>query len=428
MTKKVFYDTDTKIAKVTRDKSYSVQNRSGLSLIKRGESKYFEGKFRFPFHRDADWAVVQIGVWSKEINVEEALLKWHEIKRWSKENNKHPKFFSQQIPKSEKTFLEVANEYMNDVYIPKRKRRTWQDRQNKLNQCLKYFGEHQLIADFEFDNQGRVKIKKMLKDVFETNGAHYQLVRCRQLFTWIFEYAEEEQYIRDNQNPLPRGFRFQWEGVKHQKKGNVTLAKGITNKSWGDVPKFLQSVNENPCNTSPLALLALKAHLLLCIRSGVVVRLEWNWYDAEEDMWVIPAETEGLKRRLGDEDNVHHIPSTPEINKLMSQVRKISGWQKYVFYSLGGKNQPHLGEETLNDTIQNLGWKGKQSAHGWRDVITTGTLEHSDIHYEIIDRQLGRLAHKQGTRGHYDESTLLGKRREFMAWWSKTMIELGLIV
>ena len=59
-------------------------------------------------------------------------------------------------------------------------------------------------------------------------------------------------------------------------------------------------------------------------------------------------------------------------------------------------------------------------------VITTGANEHSNFDYEIIDRQLGRMGHLNGTRGHYDRSTLLDKRREFMEWWSKTLIEQGL--
>ena len=38
------------------------------------------------------------------------------------------------------------------------------------------------------------------------------------------------------------------------------------------------------------------------------------------------------------------------------------------------------------------------------------------------------MNHKQGTRGHYDQSTLLDKRRQFMQWWSSTLIEQGLSV
>ena len=110
----------------------------------------------------------------------------------------------------------------------------------------------------------------------------------------------------------------------------------------------------------------------------------------------------------------------------MAKVRKITGWQKYCFYSLGSKNVPHLGTETINDHFKNLGWKDKQSAHQWRSVITTSALEKSKFDYQIIDRQLGRMGHLNGTRGHYDRSTLLEERRKFMEWWSKSLIQNGL--
>ena len=414
--KVTFADTDSKIAKLKEDGSYRVQNQSGLYLIKRGNSTYFTGKFRKNQY--------SIGVWKKEITVREAIQKWSGIKSWCKENNRLPKHYRPQIEDNPKTFYEVANEFMDEFYIPKNKVRTWKDRKNKLNQMLQYMGTDALISDYEIEQGGRERIKKMLKDLYESNDSHYQLVRCRQFLKQIFEYAESERYIRDSQNPVFK--KFHWEGLKHEKKGSPTLAKTINSRSWGEVPKFLKSISDESSNATTITELAVKAHLLLCIRSGVVVRLEWDWYDAESDIWTIPAQTEGLKRKKDDSKNVHLIPSTPEINNLMDQIRAITGWQKYVFYSFNGKKDPHLGEETINDHLKNIGWAGKQSAHGWRDVITTGTLEHSDINYEIIDRQLGRLEHKQGTRSHYDESTLIDKRRKFMKWWSSEMIRQGL--
>jgi len=411
-----FADTDYKIGSIKEDGSYRVQNRSGLYLIKKGNSIYFQGKFRRNHF--------SVGVWKKEIKVSDAINKWNEVKSWCKENNKLPKNFRQQETQNPKTFWSVANEFMEDVYKPKNKERTWKDRENKLNQMLQYIGKDSLISDFELESGGRERIKKMLKDVYEKNDAHDQLVRCRQFLKQIFEYAEDERYIKVHQNPVYK--KFQWEGVKHQKKGSPTLAKTITSKSWGEIPKFLKSINQNACNGTKITDLAVKAHLLLCIRSGVVARLEWDWYNPEEDMWIIPSQTAGLKRKKGDLDSDHLIPSTYEINSLMNQIREITGWQKYVFYSFNGKKHPHIGEETINDHLKNLGWNRKQSAHGWRDVITTATQEHSEIHYEIIDRQLGRMPHKQGTRGHYDESSLIQKRRGFMEWWSSEMIRQGL--
>ena len=422
MTSTFFADTNNKIRKLKKDGKYSVANKSGLTLVKRGESKYFVGNLRFPFNRSGQKISTPIGIFEKEILVSEAIDKWTEIKLWSKRNNKSPKLFEEEVKISDKTFKEIAEEYMETVYKNKVKENVFEDRQNKLNQMLRYIGEDTLIADLEIDNGGRLYIKKMLQSVFPNSPV--QLTRCRQLVSWIFNYAEEETYIRPNQNPVLK--KFQWETGNKRVVSKKTFADTITSKSWGLLPEFLQSVNENACNGAVLTDLATKTHLLMCIRTGVISCLEWDWYDEEDDMWTIPAQTSGLKRKKDDEENHHLIPSTPEINKLMKKVKDISGWQKYCFYSLGGKNVKHLGEETINDHFRNLGWKGKQSAHQWRSVITTAANEHSNFDYEIIDRQLGRMGHLNGTRGHYDRSTLLDKRREFMKWWSKTLIEQGL--
>ena len=116
------------------------------------------------------------------------------------------------------------------------------------------------------------------------------------------------------------------------------------------------------------------------------------------------------------------------MNKLMAKVREITGWQKYCFYSLKSKKVPHIGSITINDNFKNLGWKDKQSAHQWRSVITTSALEKSKFEYAVIDPQLGRIGHLNGTRGHDDRSTFLDKRSEFMEWWSKTLIDQGLVI
>ena len=417
-------NTNKQIKRISKNGTYSVEEGSGLYLRKKDNSLYFEGRIRFPFNKEGKKISVPIGIFEKEIFVEEAKNKWFEIKKWSKENQQHPQHFYKKDLIEPKLFVDVSNEYIDKVYRNKVKERTYEDRKNKLNQMLRYVGEEKLIADLEKEKGGRSFIKDMLQTIFK--DADVQLTRCRQLLSWIFEYAEEEGYIREDQNPVFK--KFQWETGSKRKISTKTFANTITKNSWGRLPEFIESINENSCNASKITDYATKAHLLMCIRSGVISSLEWNWYDSKEDMWIIPSQTSGLKRKKDDLENDHLIPSTPEINFLMSKVREISGWQKYCFYSLGGKNKEHLGEETINDHFKNLGWKNIQSAHQWRSVITTSAIEHSEFSYEIIDRQLGRMGHLNGTRGHYDRSNLLDKRRKFMEWWSKTLIEQGLII
>ena len=85
-----------------------------------------------------------------------------------------------------------------------------------MNQVLNYFDQNILIADIELEKGGRKIMKDMLINIFEKRGSHYQLIRVRQLLSQIFKYAEEENYIRPNQNPLRT--KFEWEGLKHQKQ------------------------------------------------------------------------------------------------------------------------------------------------------------------------------------------------------------------
>ena len=117
MTSIFFADSNPKIRKLKDNKSYPVQPKSGLSLVVRGTSKYFEGRMRFPFNASGKKESVKIGVFGKEILVEDAIHKWNEIKVWSKNNNMNPKLFGKVQNVSRKTFKEVANEYLSLIHI-----------------------------------------------------------------------------------------------------------------------------------------------------------------------------------------------------------------------------------------------------------------------------------------------------------------------
>ena len=202
MTSTFFANTNTKIRGLKEDKSYPVIPKSGLNVIKRGKSKYFEGRMRFPCNTSGKKISIPIGVFEKDLYVKEAIEKWYSIKLWSKENNKNPKLFGieEEEKANEKTFKEVALEFLEEVYKPKNKERTYQDRKNKINQILKFIGDEKLISDLEIEKDGRKYISNMLKTLFHNSPV--QLTRCRQLLSQIFNYAEDETYIRPNQNPV----------------------------------------------------------------------------------------------------------------------------------------------------------------------------------------------------------------------------------
>ena len=83
MTSTFFANTNSKIRKLKEDRSYTVQSNSGLSVVKRGKSKYFQGRMRFPCNSSGKKETVNIGVFEKDILVEDAIEKWYSIKLWS---------------------------------------------------------------------------------------------------------------------------------------------------------------------------------------------------------------------------------------------------------------------------------------------------------------------------------------------------------
>ena len=64
-----------------------------------------------------------------------------------------------------------------------------------------------------------------------------------------------------------------------------------------ELTKFLNSIEENFSNSYVLRILLTKFYFLFCIRVSVIVSLEWDLFDSENNFWVIPPETRGIKRK-----------------------------------------------------------------------------------------------------------------------------------
>lgn len=79
-----FADTNPKIRKLNKDGKYSVKNKIRLTLVKRGESKYFEDNIRFPFNKTGQKFSYPVGVFEKEINLDQAIDRWNEMNLWIK--------------------------------------------------------------------------------------------------------------------------------------------------------------------------------------------------------------------------------------------------------------------------------------------------------------------------------------------------------
>ena len=302
-----------------------------------------------------------------------------------------------------------------EIHKQKTKKVTWEVTLNRLNQMLDFFGKNKKLSDFELRNGGRQLVIEMIKPMVK-RGSVEQSSRCRRLLGQVFNHCEDRGWMEYGQNPSSR--KTDEETIKRKKRSNPTL-------NWKEVPDFLKVVSENPCEGSILTDLSTKFYLLSCLRVGTLVSLKWDWFDSEENLWRIPPDTSGLKRKMGEGEE-HLLPVSPEMRKLMDELFEITGHQEYVFWSPEGKNKPYLNRETINSHISNLGYKGRLTSHGWRDVIVTSGQEELRFPLDIILRQIGHTEHKQGTSGHYDNTEFLPERRKFVNEWSLKLVNNGL--
>ena len=361
---------------------------------------------------------IPLGVWNN--NTHEMLVQVKKAKQWVKKNpDKDPALFFKPEPEKNYQSLHDAWSIYWKYYCLKSSDDTIRDRRNKWKILLDYYGKNRPIKDFEIANGGKKLIREMQEKLFFDRRVYSEGKRNRSIMKGLFEYAIHKEWIDSNPAIFAHPDEALNEALKHTRKERNQHIK------WKEVEYLLSSISDNFSNYK-LTDLATKAHMLMAIRSGVIVRLQWSWYDKEEDLWTIPAQTPGLKNlkhQVGKEYD-HKIPSTPEINRLMEILREINGSKKHVFHSSYEGKNPHLGEGIINDQLMEISGK-RQSGHGWRDVFVEGT-QVGGFKQFIIDRCIGHKSHKQGSWGHYDEGEFLPERKKCMEWWTKELVNKGL--
>ncbi len=358
---------------------------------------------------------VTLGFWEKDFSKpSEVLKKWDELKCWGKENNRDIRKFGEQLTLDKK---DVSLKEVVDLYLQWKsghvKPTTYTTIKNRLYQILLYLPDEILIDDFAGQKGRRFILEKVCSPSIG-KGHPYTAKRHRRELNQLFKYALAEGLLDEEFAPSRLGEAFPFEkNIKSESHPHL---------EWSEFCKFVQDLNLNNCNASRLTDLSTKALLIMMCRVSAVVSMQWNWYDDKTKCWVIPSDTTGAKRSFGDINHDHYIPNTPQLETLMNNLSAINGDQKYVFFSPNQGKHPYVSPQTPNDHLINLGYKGKQDAHGFRHVATNALVDIGGYEREMVSRCLGHL-HNDGAIGHYDFAKRLDKRKEIHECWSSLLIQ-----
>ncbi len=398
-----------------------VADRSGCYLVvapRPRNSKRFVGKTRIGSASGNNYSV-PLGIWGKDFNSpEEVLKKWDELKRWGKENNLDLRKYAERnaLKKSETSLKEVCESFIQWKSGHTRSN-TQTTNKNRLKRILLYLPDGMLVDNFS-GNAGRRFLKERVLDPCIAKGNDYTAHRYRRLLNQVFNYAVDELFLEPELLPyrLEQPFPFE-KNIKSEPHPHLP---------WDEFKQeLIPDLNQNLCNASRLTDLSTKGVLMMLQRVSAVVSMQWNWYDDKTNCWVMPSETEGVKRRRDDDKHDHYIPNTPQLETLMNSLSAINGHQKYVFFSPYEGRHPYVSSQTPNDHLKNLGYQDRQDAHGFRHVATNALVDIGGFDREMVSRCLGHLKN-EGVIKHYDFAKRLDQRREIHECWNQLLITEGL--
>ena len=155
---------------------------------------------------------------------------------------------------------------------------------------------------------------------------------------------------------------------------------------------------------------ALLAIIYTAQRRAEIIGAKWEEINFEKRIWTIPAHR--MKMKVEQE-----IPMTDSVYSILQEQKGLSD----VFVFPSKRRHAPIYYEAPLVLLHELGYKRRQSLHGFRHIFSTVAHENK-FAYDIIEKQ---LAHKiQGVRGIYNKADYLEERVKMMMWYDDYITSL----
>jgi integrase len=173
---------------------------------------------------------------------------------------------------------------------------------------------------------------------------------------------------------------------------------------------------------TPTVVAALKLAPILFQRPGNLRTMRWADIDLEAGLWTIPSED--MKRTKTGKSNgaPHLVPLPTQAVQIIKGLLSLNGHREYVFPGARDARRP-MSEAALTVALHAMGYKGKQTWHGFR--ATGRTLIREELGYDpdVIEAQLAHTRHISHG-GAYDRAAFIKARRPIIQEWANYLDKL----
>jgi integrase len=176
-----------------------------------------------------------------------------------------------------------------------------------------------------------------------------------------------------------------------------------------DLPDFLFVLERNDARLFPQTRNAIRLMMLTFVRTGELIKARWEEINFERREWIIPADRMKMRRP-------HIVPLSKQALAILEEQKKLSGHREWVFPNQAHPRR-HMSNNTILKALENLGYKGRMTGHGFRALAMTTIKERLHYRHEVVDRQ---LAHAPATKNDqaYDRTKFLDERCKMMRDWA----------
>ncbi|SUB32817.1 prophage integrase [[Pasteurella] mairii] len=178
---------------------------------------------------------------------------------------------------------------------------------------------------------------------------------------------------------------------------------------YSELPEFLKALNYS--NRLMRTKLLVEWQLLTMVRPTEAVSVEWSEIDFHNRVWNIPAlKMKGKK----DKKLPHSVPLSTQAIMILEEMKKYCSGSSFIFPHRTDRNSP-CSNETANNAIKSINYKGRLTAHGMRSTARTYLTDIGIDHFVAE----ACLAHRTGSEVSrvYNRSNYLEARREAMQKW-----------
>jgi integrase len=239
------------------------------------------------------------------------------------------------------------------------------------------------------------EVLKMLR-VIEFRGALETAHRVRTICGQVFRYAVSTGRAERDPTADIR------DALKPYKKGHLPA---ITDPQ--ELGPLLRAIDVY--KGTHVVKCALMLVPLLMVRPGMLREAEWNEIDLDEAIWSVPGEKMKTKAP-------HIVPLPLQAVAILRDLRELTGRGKYVFPCHGRPDKP-MSEAAIPVALHKLGYKGRQTALGFRATARTILDEELQQRPDFIEHQLAHAVRDPLGRA-YNRTSFLAERKKMMQRWA----------